>query len=125
MKTILVTAILSAACAVTPLKEKNPIAFAQDKYNAGTVAQGVPVVHNYEFTNTSDKTITIAKVTADCSCTTAHWTKDPIKPGGKGLVTATYNASNVGLKTLSFAVTTNQSDKIALLWLKADVKSAK
>jgi hypothetical protein len=125
MKTIIVTAIFSAVATLTPQKEKNPITFTQDKYNAGTVTQGVPVVCNYEFTNTSDKTITITSVAAGCSCTTAHWTKDPVKPGGKGVITATYNASNSGSKTFSFAVTTNGSKKISLLWLKADVKSVK
>ncbi len=45
----------------------------------------------FEFTNTSNKPITLTNVQASCGCTTPNWPKEPIAPGKKSYITATYN----------------------------------
>ncbi|MDR0385464.1 MAG: DUF1573 domain-containing protein [Prevotellaceae bacterium] len=49
--------------------------------------------HTFIFTNTGDKPLVITHVSASCGCTTPGWTKEPVQPGGKGEVLATYRTS--------------------------------
>ena len=49
------------------------------------------VTHKFEFVNTGGSDLIIQKVTASCGCTAPRWTREPIPPGGKGYVAATYN----------------------------------
>jgi hypothetical protein len=50
------------------------------------------VSHTFKFVNTGDKPVVI-DVRASCGCTTTGWTKEPVKPGETGEVTATYKTS--------------------------------
>jgi len=51
------------------------------------------VTHAFKFTNTGDKPVVIANVSASCGCTTPGWTKEPVKPGETGEILATYRTS--------------------------------
>lgn len=49
------------------------------------------VTHKFEFVNTGGTDLIIQNVSASCGCTAPSWTREPIPPGGKGYVAATYN----------------------------------
>ncbi len=49
------------------------------------------VSHSFNFKNISSKDIIIYSVLSSCSCTGVSWTKDDIKPGESGSVSATYS----------------------------------
>ena len=49
------------------------------------------VAHKFEFVNTGGSDLIIQNVSASCGCTAPSWTREPIPPGGKGYVAATYN----------------------------------
>ena len=49
------------------------------------------VTHQFEFVNTGGGDLIIQNVSASCGCTAPSWTREPIPPGGKGYVAATYN----------------------------------
>ncbi len=49
------------------------------------------VTHKFEFVNTGGTDLIIQNVTASCGCTAPTWTREPVPPGGKGFVAATYN----------------------------------
>jgi len=49
-----------------------------------------PVNCAYTVTNTGKDDLYIVDVVSSCGCTNVKWTKEAIKPGGKGTVTATY-----------------------------------
>ena len=51
--------------------------------------------YTFEFTNKGSHPVIIQKVTTSCGCTTPSWTKEPVAPGKKGYVTATYKPSAV------------------------------
>ena len=55
-----------------------------------------PVTITYNFTNTGSSPLVISNVTTSCGCTTADWTKKAIPAGGKGQVTATFDAEAIG-----------------------------
>ncbi len=49
------------------------------------------VTHKFEFVNTGGSDLIIQNVAASCGCTAPSWTREPIPPGGKGYVAATYD----------------------------------
>ena len=66
-----------------------------------------PVSCTFTLTNTSDKPIVIYQVVSSCGCTDVEWTKEPILPGKKGKISATYsNDNNVQVKRVVDAHTT-------------------
>lgn len=117
------TAAIPAANAPAAAAPQKPtgLTFKEETHNFGDIEKGKPVTHEFAFKNTSKETILITAVKASCGCTTPTWTKDPIKPGESGSVTATYNAANPGSFTKTVTVTTNDTDQNKVLVIKGKV----
>jgi hypothetical protein len=49
------------------------------------------MTYKFEFVNTGGSDLIVQNVTASCGCTAPRWTREPVPPGGKGFVAATYN----------------------------------
>jgi hypothetical protein len=98
-----------------------PITWKSDTIDVGEIPQGTPKVINYEFTNTSDKTVVITKVQGSCGCTATDYTKEPIAPGKTANVKATYNAANKGAFTKTVTVTTSAEETAKVLTFKGIV----
>ncbi len=45
----------------------------------------------FTFTNDGDKPLVINQAVASCGCTIPKYTKTPVKPGEKGIISVTYN----------------------------------
>ncbi len=80
----------------------------------GTIPLGEPVTHEFEFTNTGSEELRITTVQASCGCTVASFTKDPIAPGAKGNLTATYNAAKAGVFSKTLTVQSNAEENHVL-----------
>jgi hypothetical protein len=99
MKRIIIATLtlffLNAAVAQT--KKPNEVAkFSSETVDLGKIKKGNPVTASFTFTNISKQDVIIENVTPGCGCTKSDYTKEPIKPGKTGTITATYNAANVG-----------------------------
>lgn len=70
--------------------------FSSETVDLGTVKKGNPVTATFTLTNISKQDLVIENVTPGCGCTKSDYTKEPIKPGKTGTITATYNAANAG-----------------------------
>lgn len=70
--------------------------FNSETVDLGKAKVGNPVTATFTFTNTSNEDLVIETVTPGCGCTKSDYTKEPIKPGKTGSITATYNAAQVG-----------------------------
>jgi hypothetical protein len=70
--------------------------FSSETVDLGTVKKGNPVTATFTLTNISKQDLIIENVTPGCGCTKSDYTKEPIKPGKTGSITATYNAANAG-----------------------------
>ena len=55
-----------------------------------------PVTVTFDFTNTGSSPLVISNVTTSCACAVADWTKQAVPAGGKGKVTATFDAEAIG-----------------------------
>lgn len=79
------------------------------KFNSETVDLGKlklnnPVTATFTVTNIGKEDLVIENVTPGCGCTKSDYTKEPIKPGKTGTITATYNAAAVGKFTKTVSV---------------------
>ncbi len=70
--------------------------FTSETVNLGNIKVGNPVTATFTFTNIGKEDLIIENVTPGCGCTKSDYTKEPIKPGKTGTITATYNAAAVG-----------------------------
>ena len=137
MKKLILTAIIAfggmfAAQAqapdVQPTPAENPnaaeVKFEKETHDFGVIPQGTPASYTFELKNTGKSPLIITNAAASCGCTTPEWTKEPIQPGKKGYVKATYNAASPGSFTKSITVTSNAKNSTVILYLKGDVKAA-
>ncbi len=93
MKKFLTFVLLAAF--IIPLNAQTKqaqISSDQPEHNLGKVKEeGGTVTHKFEFVNTGGSPLIIHNVRATCGCTAPDWTRNPIPPGGKGFVAATFN----------------------------------
>ncbi len=95
--------------------------FDAQNFDFGKIKQGTPVTHEFKFTNTGKVPMIITNVAASCGCTTPDWSKDPVPPGGKGFIKATYNAASVGAFNKAVTVTANIPNGTVQLFIKGEV----
>lgn len=122
MKKLLISlAVLFAGVAAAFAEDLPEITFETITHDFGTFPEeSGRVTCEFQFTNTGKADLVLQKVRASCGCTTPEWTKEPVKPGDKGVVKATYNASGrPGAFTKTITVTTNAGEK--RLSIKGDV----
>jgi hypothetical protein len=108
-----------------PVNKFNPesaiFSWIATEFNFGKIKVGVPVTYEFSFTNSGQIPLVISTVQASCGCTVTSYTKDPIEPGAKGFVKATYNAANVGQFTKTVTVNANTDEGVAQLTIKGEV----
>ncbi|HEY5692490.1 MAG TPA: DUF1573 domain-containing protein [Cyclobacteriaceae bacterium] len=90
-------------------------------HDFGKIKQGVPVTHEFTFTNTGKTPLVITNVQASCGCTTPAWSKEPILPGGQGFIKATYNAASMGGFNKTVTVMANVEGGFKQLSIKGEV----
>lgn len=93
-------------------------------HNFGKIEKGIPAEHLFNFTNEGDVPLIISSVKASCGCTVANYTKTPIPVGGKGFVSARYNAAKVGAFSKTVTVMANTGTEAIVLKLNGEVVAA-
>jgi len=99
------------------------ISFDKDIHDFKTIKEeDGKVTYNFEFTNTGGKPLIINQVRASCGCTSPGWSKEPILPGKKGFVSATYDPRNrPGPFNKSLVVISNATTPNKVLRIKGEV----
>jgi len=72
------------------------VKFKEMKHNFGKIKQGVPVTHDFEFTNVSAVAVIIETATASCGCTTPTWPQAPVMKAKTEKIKAGFNAAAPG-----------------------------
>jgi len=90
-------------------------------FDFGKIKQGVPVTHEFTFTNKGKVPMIITNAQPSCGCTVPAWTRDPIPPGGSGFVKATFNAAASGAFDKSVTVTANVESGVVMLRIRGEV----
>jgi hypothetical protein len=97
------------------------IIFKENTHDFGKIKMGAPVTAEFTFTNTGTAPLSITSVAPSCGCTVSSYTQEPVLPGKKGFIKATYNAKNPGVFNKSIAVTANTATQNMQLFIKGEV----
>jgi hypothetical protein len=99
--------------------------FREETHDFGVVAENKgPVMHEFVFTNSSPRPVSIINVQASCGCTTPGWSKDPIQPGKTGFIQASFDPrGRPGAFNKTLTVTTDLEGGAIVLQIKGQVST--
>jgi hypothetical protein len=126
MKTLLLalSVMFASTAGFSQTKADDVVNFKEKVYDFGKIKQGVPVTHDFEFTNVSDKPVVIESAVASCGCTTPTWPQAPVAKGKSDKVKAGFNAAASGSFTKQITVKVAGADAPAVLTIKGEVLNA-
>ena len=101
------------------------IEFSELSHNLGTLYWKHPAQATFTIKNTSNQSLNILDVDADCGCTTASFTQTAIQPGKTGTVSVRYDAQQLGHFNRSLGVYTNFSEDPTYLTITGEVVNEK
>lgn len=99
------------------------ISFENESHSFGKIMESKGLVsYVYNFTNTGSEPLIIQNVQPSCGCTTPEWSNQPIVPGGKGYIKATFDpAGRPGTFTKSINVVSNAVNNMVVLKFSGEV----
>ena len=127
-KLLLMTLMLVCGMTMASAQKGAEIQFEKTTHDFGTFSEKSPVVScTFVFTNVGDKPLVINQAMASCGCTVPEYTKEPIKPGGKGELKVTYNGTGKfpGHFKKSITVITNGVVEKTRLYIEGNMEEAK
>jgi hypothetical protein len=120
---ILALIFLSPFVLVNAQTREANLSFDKEVHDFGKIneADGSVTV-NFDFTNTGSVPLMIKQVHASCGCTSPNWSKEPVLPGKKGFVSATYDPKNrPGPFNKTVTVVSNATTPNKVLTIRGDV----
>ena len=115
---------IGSSQAVGPINPKQAnIVFTTEKHNFTVIPQNVPASYIFVFRNTGKEPLVISNAAASCGCTVPEYTKEPVKPGGKGSIKVTYNAAGLGNFVKTITVSSNAKKPSVTLTITGEVKA--
>ena len=93
----------------------------KETHNFGQIEWKQPVTVQYTITNTGNKPLVLTNVTTSCGCAVAEWTKSPIEPGEKGMVSATFDAQALGHFNKTIGIYSNAQPSLVYLTFLGEV----
>jgi hypothetical protein len=110
---------------IVPDSEKPVFSFEKQTHDFGTITEGEEVTREFSFTNTGKTDLLISTANASCGCTVPEWPKEPIPPGGKGIIKATFNSEGKsGKQNKKIVITANTKPELTEVFLEGQVNPA-
>lgn len=94
------------------------------EYNFGAIKQGEIVTREFKFKNTGREPLIINNAVGSCGCTVPDYPKEPIKPGGSGIIKVTFNSAGKMGQQDKTVTLTYDTDKTIVLHIKGNVEAA-
>lgn len=132
LSVIAIASFATASIAQTPATPATPAVnpnaadfkFEKEVHDFGNIKEGTQAEYTFKFTNTGKEPLVITNVQASCGCTTPKWTKEPVKPGESGQVTAIYNSKGrPGNFNKAVTITSNAKTAQKVLFIKGNVEA--
>ena len=96
--------------------------FENARFHFGEVFEGDVVQHEFPFTNTGTIPLLISDARSTCGCTIPEWPKDPIPPGGKGVLKVRFDTANrAGSQSKPVSITANTYPAVTRVYLEGNV----
>jgi Protein of unknown function (DUF1573) len=99
------------------------LTFDTTSFDTGVIPEGPQKKNYFKFQNTGDSILVIKNVVSSCGCIVPHWSKDSVKPGGRGEIIGLFNTSG-RIGHFNKSLTVNSNDKqnpIQVLFLRGKV----
>ena len=93
----------------------------KETHNFGQIEWKKPVTVEYTITNTGNEPLVLTNVTTSCAWAVADWTKEPIAPGAKGTVKASFDAKALGRFDKSIGIYSNATPNLVYLKFTGEV----
>lgn len=121
------TLAMAQAPATTPAVD-NPngpeMKFDATDHVFGTIKQGDVATHEFRFKNTGKEPLIITSASGSCGCTVPDWPKDPIRPGGEGVIKVTFNSTGkMGNQDKTVTIISNAKEGTLVLHMKGSVEA--
>jgi hypothetical protein len=98
--------------------------FVEDVHDFGKIIEGESVSYNFKFRNTGKSDLLISDVSTSCGCTVPEYSKEPIRPGGSGVIKVTFaSAGKRGLQNKAIIIVANTQPNTTQLRIKAQIVS--
>jgi len=114
--------VLLSSCSATVTRNDASISFTKEKHDFGLIPCKKETTCTFEFTNPGKTMLIINDVKTSCGCTVPEWSKEPIRPGGKGTIKIKYDAAFPGVFHKTVEVFYNGSGSPAKLEIKGEVE---
>lgn len=112
-----------AAFAQEKAGDQPQITFALTEHDFGKIQEGTMANYEFTFTNTGKAPLVLSNVQPSCGCTTPEWNKEPIAPGAKGTIKASFNSyGRPGSFQKYITVKSNASNSEVMLIIKGTVE---
>ena len=100
------------------------IAFTENEHDFGAIVEGELITHVFKFSNSGGSDLIISDVKTSCGCTASDFTREPIKPGGTGVIKLTFDShGQMGYQNKTATIETNTVSNQVFLRIKATVKN--
>lgn len=98
------------------------IKFDEEVFDFGRITQGEKVSHSFTFKNVGKKNLIISGASGSCGCTVPDWPKEPILPGGTGMIDVVFSSEGKsGAQEKTVTVVTNCEPATRVIRIKADI----
>ncbi len=87
----------------------------------GEIPANQPIDAEFKFKNPGMMPIIINAVEPSCGCTVAEYPKQPIPPGGEGVIKVTFDAKMSGYFSKTITVKSNAGEGTEKLFIKGEV----
>ncbi|NOT35997.1 MAG: DUF1573 domain-containing protein [Saprospiraceae bacterium] len=84
------------ATPAAPTGPTTTVEFEELVYDYGEVMEGTMVKHVYKFKNTGNEPLVISDAKGSCGCTVPDWPREPIAPGGTGVINVQFDSKGKG-----------------------------
>jgi hypothetical protein len=99
------------------------IVFDKETHDYGTIEQGANGIYEFKFTNSGKEPLIISNCKGSCGCTVPSWPKEPIKPGGSGVIKVSYDTKRIGAFNKTVTITSNAKSNNKTITIKGVVNA--
>ncbi|MFY9310199.1 MAG: DUF1573 domain-containing protein [Bacteroidia bacterium] len=95
--------------------------FETEVLDYGTIEHNADGNREFKFTNIGKEPLIISNAVGSCGCTTPNWPKEPIKPGGTGVIKVKYATDRIGAFEKTITLTSNADTPTKVIKIKGVV----
>lgn len=123
--TLFITCLILVSCNGTKMKrlgENATINFEKNTHDFGELSLKKEASIVFEFENDSEELLQVKEVKTSCGCAAPTWSKEIIKPNGKGRIKVTYDSKFPGRFNKTITVFYNGENSPLELKVKGKVR---